>query len=365
MLKFISVVGARPNFIKIAPVHKAFEKYKDQVKHLICHTGQHFDEKMSKIFFDELEMPRPDFYLGISGGSHAEQVARIMIEFEKVLLNEKPDLVIVPGDVNSTMACSLVASKMGIKIAHVESGLRSFDREMPEEINRVVTDVLADFLFVSEPSGLKHLNSEGIEESKVFHVGNVMIDSLVYYLPIINRSEVLSSFDLDPKSYVLVTFHRPSNVDSKEGLEGLIRFLNTLASQRKVLFPIHPRTRINMEQFGLINSLEKNVMLTDPIGYIDFLALTKNAEVVITDSGGIQEETTYLGVQCITVRNNTERPVTVETGTNQLIGTDLQKVEEAAKKVLDGKLKKGSVPELWDGHAADRIVEILLKKISS
>ncbi len=365
MLKFISVVGARPNFIKIAPVHKAFEKHKDQVKHLICHTGQHFDEKMSKIFFDELEMPRPDFYLGISGGSHAEQVARIMMEFEKVLLNEKPDLVIVPGDVNSTMACSLVASKMGIKIAHVESGLRSFDRGMPEEINRVVTDVLADFLFVSEPSGLKHLDTEGIEKSKVFHVGNVMIDSLVYYLPKINKSNILSSFGLDPKSYVLVTFHRPSNVDSKEGLEGLIRFLNTLASQRKVLFPIHPRTRINMEHFGLENSLEKNVVLTDPIGYVEFLALTKNAEVVITDSGGIQEETTYLGVQCITVRNNTERPVTVEIGTNQLIGTDLKKVEEAAKKVLDGQVKKGSVPKLWDGHTADRIAEILLEKISS
>jgi len=364
MLKIISVVGARPNFIKIAPVHKIFQKHSKKVNHLICHTGQHFDLNMSKVFFEDLEIPKPDFYLGVSEGSHAEQTARIMIEFEKTINAEKPDLIIVYGDVNSTLACSLVASKLGIKIAHVESGLRSFDREMPEEINRIITDILADFLLVSEPSGLINLKNEGISENKIFFVGNVMIDSLVYYMPKIEKSKILKSLGLNKKNYILVTFHRPRNVDTKENINKLIIFLNNLGTKRKVVFPIHPRTKKNIKDFGLSDKFISNVLTTDPIGYIDFLALSKNAELVITDSGGIQEETTFMGVQCLTVRNNTERPVTVTLGTNQKIGTDLSEVEIAATTILNGKIKKGSIPELWDGNTAERIVEILLKHLT-
>ena len=365
MLKIISVVGARPNFIKAAPVHKAFQKYPDKVNHLICHTGQHFDENMSKIFFKELELPEPDFYLGVGEGTHAEQTARIMIKFEKTLVEEKPELVIVCGDVNSTLACSLVAAKLHIKIAHVESGLRSFDREMPEEINRMLTDILADYLFVSEISGLKNLKKEGVSENKIFFVGNVMIDSLVHYMPKIDNSNIISSLKLDRNKYVLVTFHRPRNVDTKENINNLINFLNNVGTLRKVVFPVHPRTAKNIREFGLAGKFSENVITTEPIGYMDFLALSKNAELVITDSGGIQEETTtFMGVQCLTVRNNTERPVTVSVGTNQLIGTNLLEVEKAAKLVLEGKVKKGSVPELWDGHTSERIAEIIIKKLS-
>jgi len=363
MKKIISVVGARPNFMKVAPLHKAFQKYNGTVKHLICHTGQHYDEKMSKVFFDELELPKPDFYLGVGSGSHAEQTAKVMIEFEKVLLQEKPDLVIVVGDVNSTIACSLVAAKLNIRTAHVEAGLRSFDRRMPEEINRLLTDSISDFLFVTEQSGLDNLKHEGVADEKVFLTGNVMIDSLVSYMPKAQKSCILDDYKLTKDNFILVTLHRPSNVDDKDDLRKLIHLLNTLAERRKLMFPIHPRTRNNMISFGLQDTLSSNVILTDPIGYIDFLALTMNAELIVTDSGGIQEESTFLGVQCITVRNNTERPVTVTVGTNQLIGTDLAKVEETALRVLDGHKKQGSIPHLWDGHAAERIAQILLQKL--
>ncbi len=361
--KIISVAGARPNFIKIAPLHKAFLKYNAWVNHLICHTGQHFDEQMSKVFFDELELPAPDFYLGVGGGSHANQTARIMMEFEKVILSEKPDLIIVPGDVNSTMACSIVASKLGIKIAHIESGLRSFDRTMPEEINRIVTDVLADFLFVSEPSGLKNLRQEGIPDNKIFFVGNIMIDSLKHYLPRISKSEIVKEKGLKNGSYALVTFHRPANVDTLEGLTNIVNFLNTLANKIRIVFPIHPRTRSNLETYDLFKAFSPEIILTGPVGYIDFLALTKNAKIVITDSGGIQEETTWLGIPCVTVRNNTERPVTVTEGTNYLAGTDFLKVMEIVNNILCGKDKQGKVPELWDGNTAIRIAQILTEQI--
>jgi UDP-N-acetylglucosamine 2-epimerase (non-hydrolysing) len=361
--KILSVVGARPNFIKIAPLHKVFTKYNTQVNHLVCHTGQHFDEQMSKVFFDELELPAPDFYLGVGGGSHASQTARIMIEFEKILLSEKPDLIIVPGDVNSTMACSLVASKMKVPIAHIESGLRSFDREMPEEINRIVTDILADFLFVSEPSGIKNLKKEGIPDNKIFFVGNIMIDSLLYYLPRIKKSEIIKEKKLKNGEYALVTFHRPGNVDTSEGLKRLVKFLNTLADKIQIVFPIHPRTRLNLDTFGLFKYFNTEIILSEPIGYIDFLALTQNAKIVITDSGGIQEETTWLGIPCITVRNNTERPVTVTEGTNYLAGTDFQKVLEIVDNILEGNAKKGKIPQLWDGKTALRISQILINKI--
>ena len=376
-MKVISIVGARPNFMKVAPIHKAFqkkinskkEKTDSEIIHLICHTGQHYDENMSKIFFEDLELPRPHIYLGVGSGSHAVQTAKIMVEFEKVLIDEKPDLVIVVGDVNSTIACSLVASKLGIKIAHVEAGLRSFDRTMPEEINRLLTDQLSDFLFITENSAVDNLKREGIDSSKVFFTGNVMIDSLHYYLPKAGESKIFDTFNLtdngNVEPYILVTLHRPANVDSREFLIKLTGVLNRLSEKRKIVFPIHPRTRKNFDELGTDYKLNENILLSQPIGYIDFLALTKNAELIITDSGGIQEESTYLGVQCITVRDNTERPSTVEIGTNQLIGTDLNKVERAALDVIKGKKKNGNIPELWDGYAAERIVNILIQKTSA
>lgn len=360
-IKIISVVGARPNFIKIAPLYREFKKHKDKVQHLICHTGQHFDKKMSDIFFNELKLPVPDFYLGVGGGSHTEQTAKIMLSFEKIVIEEKPDLIIVVGDVNSTLACSLVAKKLSIPVAHVESGLRSFDREMPEEINRILTDVIADYLFVSEKSGLINLQKEGIAKEKVFFVGNIMIDSLVHFLEQAEKSDIMKKLKVENNDYILVTFHRPRNVDTEIYLDKLVKFLNNIANMKKVVFPIHPRTKKNMKKYGF--SFNDNVISTEPVGYIDFLTLMKNAFLVVTDSGGIQEETTYLGVQCITVRDNTERPSTVEIGTNQLIGTDLDRVEIAVNEILNGKVKKGNIPELWDGKTAGRIVDILIRKI--
>jgi UDP-N-acetylglucosamine 2-epimerase (non-hydrolysing) len=359
-IKIISVVGARPNFMKIAPVHREFLKHRDVVNHLICHTGQHYDEKMSEIFFKDLELPEPDFYLGAGSGSHAEQTARIMIEFEKIVLQENPDLVIVAGDVNSTIACSLVAVKLGIKVAHIEAGLRSFDRTMPEEINRILTDSISDYLFVTEESGITNLEREGIGKEKIFFVGNTMIDSLVHFLTKTEKSNALSKYGLTPAEYCLVTLHRPSNVDSERFLNELLSVLNSIAEKVKIVFPVHPRTMKNIEAAGLKNNPVRNLILTEPVGYLDFLALIKNAGFIITDSGGIQEESTYLGVQCITVRENTERPITVKLGTNRLIGTNLQKVKEAALDILNGEIKYGTIPPLWDGHTAERITDIIL-----
>lgn len=364
-MKIISVVGARPNFMKVAPIYRAIIKHnihqpESSIEHLICHTGQHYDEKMSKIFFEDLELPQPDFYLGVGSGSHAEQTAKVMVEFEKVLIQEKPNMVLVVGDVNSTIACSLTAKKLHIKVVHVEAGLRSFDMKMPEEINRILTDRISDYLFVTEKSGLENLKYEGVSDDKIFFVGNVMIDSLIHYLPKSETSNIHHQLGIEKGSYVLITLHRPSNVDTKESLEKLIHFLNTLSNKRKVVFPIHPRTKNNLDIFGLLERLSNDIILTDPIGYIDFQALTKNAELVVTDSGGIQEETTYLGVQCITLRTSTERPSTVDVGTNQLIGIDLVKAETACLNILSGNKKVGSVPELWDGNTAERIVDILL-----
>ncbi len=364
MKKIISIVGARPNFMKIAPIHKELQKYPDKVKHIICHTGQHFDEKMSKVFFDELELPIPDYNLNIGSASHAVQTAKIMVAFEEVLLKEKPDLIIVVGDVNSTLACSLTASKLQIKIAHIESGLRSFDRSMPEEINRIMTDVISDFLFVSEDSGIKNLKDEGIEKSKFFFTGNIMIDSLQYYFPKINQSNIGKNFNLNQKAYILLTFHRPNNVDSKNYLTSLINFINSLAAKRKVIFPMHPRTQNKIKEYDFMKLFHPNAIITDPLGYFDFISLIKNAELVITDSGGIQEESTYLKTPCITVRDNTERPSTVTVGSNYLAGRDLNNVLKIADDILDGKMKEASVPELWDGKTAERICSILSKKLN-
>lgn len=370
--KIISVVGARPNFMKVAPIHRAFTNYVSQhlesnFQHLICHTGQHYDEKMSKVFFEELELPRPDFYLGVGSGSHAEQTGKIMIAFEKVLLEEKPELVIVVGDVNSTIACSLTAKKLGIKVAHVEAGLRSFDREMPEEINRILTDSISDYLFVTEKSGLVNLKNEGISYEKIFFVGHVMMDSLIHFLPKSEKSVILNKLShpgnltLNARDYILVTLHRPSNVDIPERLNMLLNLLLRISNKKKIVFPVHPRTKSMLSTLNL--DLNLNLILTDPLGYIDFLALMQNARLIITDSGGIQEETTYLGIPCITLRKSTERPVTVDLGTNYLLGDELDKVEPLVNEIFSGKHKRGEIPELWDGKSAERIVKIITEQL--
>ena len=352
--------------MKVAPLHRALQQYSGRIRHLILHTGQHYDEKMSKVFFDDLELPAPDIYLGIGSGSHAEQTAKIMVAFENVLREVRPDLVIVVGDVNSTLACSVTASKLGVPVAHVEAGLRSFDRGMPEEINRLVTDVLSDFLFVTEEAGLANLAHEGVPDDKVFFVGHVMIDSLAHYLEKARATRALAHFGLQPRGYTLVTLHRPSNVDVAENLRKILRIFEALQGETRILFPVHPRTRNRLAETGLagaFNALD-GLTLCDPIGYLEFLALMDSAALVLTDSGGIQEETTYLQVPCITLRENTERPVTVTVGTNQLLGLNVDAVVAASRAALHGSPKRGGIPELWDGHAAERIIGILAEKFS-
>lgn len=364
MKKIISIVGARPNFMKIAPIHKVLCQFSDQVQHLICHTGQHYDKNMSGVFFSEFDLAEPDIFLGVGGGSHAEQTARIMIEFEKVCLLEKPDLVIVVGDVNSTLACSIVAKKMWIPIAHIEAGLRSFDLTMPEEINRIVTDSITDYFFVTEQSGITNLLREGKPIENIFFTGNVMIDTLVNLTPKIKSSKVLENLQLVERSYILITFHRPSNVDDKDDLFKFVDFINRIAELRTIVFPVHPRTRKNLNEISSVKRISDNVILIDPLGYQDFQALVRNAELIITDSGGIQEESTFLGIQCVTVRDNTERPVTIDIGTNHLVGKDLKMAYQVSNEILSGKLKMGKIPDLWDGNAAKRIVKILMKIIN-
>jgi UDP-N-acetylglucosamine 2-epimerase (non-hydrolysing) len=367
-MKIISVVGARPNFMKVAPLHKALKRFSTlnsrfPIEHLTCHTGQHYDDKMSKIFFEELEIPQPDYYLGVGSGSHAEQTGKVMIEFEKVLNKEKPNLIVVVGDVNSTIACALTAAKMGIKVAHVEAGLRSFDRRMPEEINRILTDSISDFLFVTEKSGIENLTKEGIEASKIFFVGNVMIDSIVTYRSKIINSNVLSKLNLQSGNYCLITLHRPSNVDNKEKLQELVELINEVSEVKKVIFPMHPRTRSNLERFNLMRLLNHNTVITEPVGYVDFISLMSGSSLVLTDSGGVQEETTYLGIPCITLRDTTERPVTVELGTNYLVGDEPAKARKYIYEILAGEGKKGRIPDLWDGKAAERIVGVLMERL--
>ncbi len=362
--KVISVVGARPNFMKVAPLHTAFQKY-PSILHRIVHTGQHYDANMSKVFFDDLELPHPDVYLGIGSGSHAVQTAKIMVEFEKIVLAEKPDMVVVVGDVNSTVACSLVCAKLLIPVAHVEAGLRSFDRAMPEEVNRIITDSIADLLFVSERSGLLNLRAEGIPDSKVFFVGNVMIDSLIRFKEKAGRSAIRKTLGVDGKQYALVTLHRPSNVDVRENLTSILSMLDKISQQHTVIFPIHPRTRKMITEFKLVEKLRlnTNVVLCEPLGYLDFLRLLESAALAITDSGGIQEETTYLGIPCFTMRENTERPATVSEGTNTLMGFDYAKTAVEAEAVFQGKYKKGEVPEWWDGNTAERIIKVMAEKL--
>lgn len=365
-MKIINDVGARPNFMKIASLMREFKKY-PEIEAKLVHTGQHYDANMSDYFFRDLDIPEPDYNLGVGSASHAMQTAKIMMEFEKICLKEKPDLVTVVGDVNSTIACALVATKIGIRVAHIEAGLRSFDRTMPEEINRLLTDQVSDFLFVTEQSGLDNLKNEGIDEKKIFFVGNIMIDTLVFSLPKIKKSDIMSKLNLKKKDFVLLTMHRPKNVDSTDDLRNMLDILNEAQKKTKIIYPIHPRTKESIKQFGLEESVKNmpNIVITEPLKYIDFLNLALNCRAVLTDSGGVQEETTFLGVPCITLRENTERPVTVTKGTNLIVGSKKEKIIEALNTVLKGGWKKGCVPELWDGKTAERIVRVLRNEYSN
>jgi UDP-N-acetylglucosamine 2-epimerase (non-hydrolysing) len=347
----LHVVGARPNFMKAAPVLHALGAR--GTRQTLVHTGQHYDRDMSDVFFTQLEIPQPDWNLGVGSGSHARQTAEIMTAFEPVVLETKPDVVLVYGDVNSTAAAALVCAKLQVPVGHVEAGLRSFDRTMPEEINRIVTDRIADFLFTPSQDGDVNLKNEGSPPERIHCVGNVMIDSLVRLLP----AAMQVSRNGLPGRYALVTLHRPSNVDDSGALKAIVDSLLEVSERMPVVFPVHPRTRQRISEFGI--DVEK-LRLVPPMPYIEFLAAQRCAAVVITDSGGIQEETTYLGVPCLTLRSNTERPITVTTGTNVLVGQDPKKLSSELKKVYEGKGKRGAIPPLWDGHAGDRIADILV-----
>ncbi|MGD9713574.1 MAG: non-hydrolyzing UDP-N-acetylglucosamine 2-epimerase [Thermomicrobiales bacterium] len=353
-MHILHVVGARPNFMKAAPVVRALAQ-RPGVRQTLVHTGQHYDFNMSDVFFQQLEIPAPDVNLQAGSGSHAQQTAEIISRFEPVILERKPDCVLVYGDVNSTVAAALVCSKLMVPIGHVEAGLRSFDRAMPEEINRLLTDQVADLLFTPSADGNENLAREGVAPEKVHLVGNVMIDTLVRMLP---AARTHLPADL-PERYVLVTLHRPSNVDDLAWLGGMLNTLAGIASELPVWFPIHPRTRQRLADAGISAEQFPGIRLLDPIPYLQFLGLQTRATVVITDSGGIQEETTFLGRPCLTVRENTERPVTVDLGTNVLVGRDTNRVRQELECVLAGRFKKGAVPPLWDGKASERIADVL------
>ncbi|MCS4223591.1 non-hydrolyzing UDP-N-acetylglucosamine 2-epimerase [Salinibacter ruber] len=358
--KILSVVGARPNFMKVAPLHRALEE-REGVDSQIVHTGQHYDEEMSDVFFRQLGLPEPDVYLGVGSGTHAEQTARVMTAFEEVVFEEEPDVVVVVGDVNSTVACSLVADKCQVPVAHVEAGLRSGDRTMPEETNRIVTDRLSEYLFATEPSGVENLRAEGIADEKIHFVGNVMIDSLVQFRKKAQQRSILEDLGLSGADYALMTMHRPSNVDQKEPLAEVVQMTRRLAEELDVVFPAHPRTQNRLKELGLREQIEApGAHLLDPLGYLDFLCLMEEAAVVVTDSGGIQEETTFLQVPCLTIRENTERPVTITQGTNELVTLDPKVVVERAEDRLGQVRATNGRPDKWDGHAAERIAAILL-----
>lgn len=361
MQKILIIVGARPNFMKAAPICAEMRRRPDDFDVKVVHTGQHYDAAMSDSFFKDLDLPDPDFHLGVGSASHAEQSAKIMLAFEPVVLDEKPDWVIVVGDVNSTVACALVASKLCVKVAHVEAGLRSFDRSMPEEVNRIVTDSISDLLFTTEESANENLRREGVADKKIKFVGNVMIDSLVQNLDREKTSNTLAELTLDPESYAVLTLHRPSNVDNRENLGPLVDALIEISAKLPIVFPVHPRTRSKIEAFGLQGVINASgLKLIDPLGYLDFLALYSQAKFVMTDSGGLQEETTYLGIPCLTIRDNTERPVTIEIGTNQLVGSDAANLKNAAFEILNGFQRSDyRIPPLWDGKTAVRICDAL------
>ena len=360
--RIISIVGARPNLPKIAPLIREMQRH-PEIEPLLVHTGQHYDENLSNIFFRQMGIPEPHMNLGVGSGTHAEQTAEILKRVEPILLKQQPDLVLVVGDVNSTIAVSLAAVKMGIPVAHVEAGLRSFDRSMPEEINRVLTDALAKYLFATENDAVENLLKEGRPREFIHLVGNVMIDSLFHFLPVAQQSRVGDELGLRNskgwQSFGVLTLHRPSNVDSTEKLAEILGAIDAIAKQVPIVFPVHPRTQQRLSQGGI--KRYPQLRLIQPLGYLDFLCLLSNATLALTDSGGIQEETTALGVPCLTLRENTERPITISQGTNVLVGTNPSKIAAATEQVLRGDGKRGRTPPLWDGHAAERIVEILLR----
>ncbi len=395
LLKWILVAGARPNFMKIAPLVRAIHAYNNLNGNIICpllvHTGQHYDVNMSESFFKDLNLPEPDVNLGIGSGSHGEQTGRVLIEFEKILFKKQPDLVIVVGDVNSTLACTLASVKLHIPVAHVEAGLRSFDRSMPEEINRIVTDALSDYLFTPSPDGDENLLKEGIPQEKIYLVGDIMVDSLLFNLEQSKKRNILERLGIGQKvladnyppitDYCLLTLHRPSNVDNKRSLTRIVQGLLQISSRVPILFPIHPRTRKQVKTFRMesnfefypspdlgpkdyydSNGLKRKIHCFEPLGYLDFLKLMAHAKIVLTDSGGMQEETTVLNIPCITLRDTTERPITITEGSNILVKDDPEKIIKEVTKFLEGSSLKGKCPSIWDGHTAERIVKILVEK---
>jgi UDP-N-acetylglucosamine 2-epimerase (non-hydrolysing) len=361
-MRMIFVAGARPNFVKIAPLMRAVAEYPD-VEAILVHTGQHYDQAMSDSFFSDLEIRQPDVNLNVGSASHAVQTAEVMKRFEPVLEKYLPDVVVVVGDVNSTIACALTAAKLGIRVAHVEAGLRSFDAAMPEEINRVLTDRISDFLFTTEISGEENLRKEGVAAEKIFPVGNVMVDSLLRFLEKASNSDILTRLKISSSGvgYALVTLHRPVNVDDPVGLRRLFGAINVIAGSIPVIFPVHPRTQSQIAKHGI--KVAAGVRLIEPQGYLDFLYLMSKARLVLTDSGGLQEETTVLRVPCLTLRENTERPITITVGTNSLVGSDPEKIIEYARQILAGHARKGRIPDQWDGRAAERIVATLYRKL--
>ncbi len=363
MLKILNIVGARPNFMKIAPIVREMRRRESEFRPLIVHTGQHYDEAMSDSFFRDLGIPKPDYHLEVGSASHAVQTARIMTAFEPVVLQEKPDWVLVVGDVNSTIACALVCAKLGVRVAHVEAGLRSRDRAMPEEINRILTDAISDLLLTTSQDADENLAQEGVAAEKIKFVGNVMIDSLFYNLERSKESTTRENLELTGRDYAVLTLHRPSNVDDEAVFGGLLEALIAISERLPIVFPVHPRTRANIDKFGFGERVaHSGIRLIEPLGYLDFMNLYSGARLVMTDSGGLQEETTALGIPCLTLRENTERPITIEMGTNRLVGTNPEKIKRAAFEILDNPpVKEARIPPLWDGRAAERIAAALLE----
>lgn len=362
--KILNIVGARPNFIKIAPLMEEMRDYKE-IKPILVHTGQHYDYEMSKIFFRDLSILEPDYNLGVGSDSAVGQIAKIMEKLEKVFKKEKPDLVIVVGDVNSTLAGGLSANKSRIRVAHVESGLRSFDLDMPEEVNRILTDHVSDYLFATEPSAVKNLKKERIEKEKIFLVGNVMIDTLLKYKKKALGLPLVKKLGLKPKSYGVLTLHRPENIDERAVFEEILGAFEGIQKKIKIIWPVHPRAQKQLEKFHFLNWIKKmsNFKMIPPLGYLEMLSLVSQSKFVLTDSGGLQEETTALKIPCLTLRKNTERPITVQIGTNEVVGFKKAKIVKQSFKILGGKAKKGKTPPLWDGKTSKRIINILRKKI--